>query len=234
VKASHKNPFVPVLACALAGLVPAVAAAADKRCAEVEFEHPRLFVVFNSTDDDAQVILAGASESVGGITALSIDGPRNAVAINAYFDDGRNLGQADFQFDSPEPSLARLKHAYPAGLYRFSATTSSKCMLRSELRLSYKLPSAPVIVFPLEGDSGVPSHGFVAMWQGIADADAIRLAVEVEEVGTTLAVDLPGDATSFNVPGEFLKPGLLYTMDVIAIAKSGNRTVTDVQFTTGH
>jgi hypothetical protein len=71
------------------------------------------------------------------------------------------------------------------------------------------------------------------MWQSIAGADAVRLAIEVEEVGTALTVDLPGNATIFNVPGEFLEPKVLYAMDVIAISKSGNQTVSDVQFTTG-
>ena len=60
-----------------------------------------------------------------------------------------------------------------------------------------------------------------------------RVQVEVEETGEALIVDLDGDATSFEVSGDFLKPGVLYTMDVIGIAENGNRTVSDVQFTTG-
>jgi len=230
---AHKQPALPVIASALIGLFLAAAPASGDPCAEPELEDPQIYVVFNSTDNDAQLIIAGAGGSAGGITALSIDGPRGTVAIDAEFVDGRKLGQADFQFDTPEPSLAKLKRAYPAGLYQFSATTTSNCKLRSAIKLSYKLPSAPVIVFPMEGDTGVTSSGFTAFWQEIADADALRLAVEDENDGTALTVDLPGDATSFNVPGEFLKPGVLYTMDVIAISKTGNRTVTDVQFTTG-
>ncbi len=60
----------------------------------------------------------------------------------------------------------------------------------------------------------------------------MRLAVEEEDSSLALVVDLPGDATSFDVPATFLQPNILYTMDVIEIADSGNQTVSDVQFTT--
>ncbi len=71
------------------------------------------------------------------------------------------------------------------------------------------------------------------MWMQIPDAEAVRFEIEAEADGKALKVDLPGDATSFSVPGDFLQPGVLYTMDVKAIGSEGNRTVSDVQFTTG-
>lgn len=222
-----------VIVCALMGPFPAAAPASGAPCAQPEFEDAAIIAVYHSTDNDAQLIITGSGGAAGGITALSIDGPHGAVDIDAKFIDRRNLGQADFRFDTPEPLLAELKRAYPPGLYRFSATTIANCELHSTTKLSYKLLSAPVIVFPMEGATGVSSSGFTATWQEIAKADAVRLAIEDEGNGAALTVDLPGDATSFDVSGQFLKPGVLYTMDVIAIAATGNRTVADVQFTTG-
>jgi hypothetical protein len=89
-----------------------------------------------------------------------------------------------------------------------------------------------MIAFPTEGSTLVSASGFTVLWEEIPGAEAVQLAVEEEESSLALLVDLPGDATSFDVPANFLKPGILYTMDVIAIADNGNRTLSDVQFTT--
>ena len=72
----------------------------------------------------------------------------------------------------------------------FSATTIAGCTLRRGVRLSYELLAGPVIVLPAEGSAGVPAAGFTAMWQEIEDADAVRVAVEVEADGTSIKVDL--------------------------------------------
>lgn len=215
-------------ACGLLGLFTGPAASAP--CAEPELKDAEIYVVYNATDEDAQIIIAGGSE--GGLKKISIVGPRGEVDFDADFSQRPNIGQADFQFDSTEPSLGKLKRAYPSGAYRFSATTIAGCTLSSRVRLSYALLDAPVIVFPAESSTGVPAAGFTAMWEEIPDAETVHVAVEVEADGTSIEVDLAGDATSFDVPAGFLKRGVLYTMDVIGIAENGNHTVADVQFTT--
>lgn len=70
------------------------------------------------------------------------------------------------------------------------------------------------------------------MWEEIEDAEAIRLEVEDEEEEVALKVDLPGDATSFGLPNDWLQPGTEYVLDIKAIAEDGNQTVTDLRFTT--
>lgn len=218
-------------ACGSLGLYTGTALAAGEPCAHPRLDDAEIYIVSNVTDRDAQVIVAGGFE--GGLSAVSITRPRSEVDFDANFVQQPNIGQADFQFDSTEPSLRRLRNAYPPGRYQFSATTIAGCTLRRRVRLSYELLAGPVIVFPAEGSIGVPAAGFTAMWQEIEDADAVRVAVEVEADGTSIKVDLPGNATSFDVPAGFLRPGVLYTMDVIGIAENGNQTVADVQFTTG-
>jgi len=227
---SFRRPAKSIALSTMLCLVSGMALAGGKPCPEPELEDSVMYAVFNSTDVDAQLILAGGLED--GLTKVEITGPGGMVDIDAEFEDGRNIGQADFQFDTPEPSLAELMRAYPAGQYRFSATTTSHCTLRSSVKLSYRLLPAPVIAFPTEDSYGVSAAGFTALWEEIPDAEAVRLAVEEEESSIALVVDLPGDTTSFDVPATFLKPGILYTMDVIAIADNGNQTVSDVQFTT--
>ena len=41
---------------------------------------------------------------------------------------------------------------------------------------------------------------------------------------------LPGDATSVNVPSQFLTPGS-YKTEVLAIDRAGNQTLSEVPFT---
>ena len=182
-----------ISACGLITVLPGVALVGQKPCAEPLLADAEIYIVSHRTDADAQVIIAGGDEQ--GITELFITGPRGIVDIDA----GRTIGQADFQFDSTEPSLKELKRAYPAGRYKFSATTTDGCTRATALSLSYQLLPAPVILFPGEGSTGVPPAGFTATWQAIAGAEAVRVQVEVEETAAAIAVDLPGDATSFRV-----------------------------------
>ncbi len=127
----------PVMFSAVLCLVSGPTLATGKACTQPELEDSEMYVVFNSTDVDAQLILAGGFE--GGLTKVEITGPKGVVDIQAEFEDGRDIGQADFQFDTTEPSLGQLKRAYPSGQYRFSAMTTSLSELRNALRLSYKL-----------------------------------------------------------------------------------------------
>jgi hypothetical protein len=76
-----------------------------------EFEDLALFVVYSVSDEDAQIIARGGSED--GIRKVVIFGPRGKVRHKAYFKDKGRIGQADFQFDTPEPLLEDLMEAYP-------------------------------------------------------------------------------------------------------------------------
>ncbi|OEU84875.1 MAG: hypothetical protein BA865_12305 [Desulfobacterales bacterium S5133MH4] len=86
-----------------------------------EFEDLALFVVYSDSDEDAQIIARGGSED--GIRKVVIFGPRGKVRHRAYFKDKGRIGQADFQFDTPEPSLEDLMEAYPPGVYRIWGKT---------------------------------------------------------------------------------------------------------------
>jgi len=47
-----------------------------------------------------------------------------------------------------------------------------------------------------------------------------------------LKIDLPGDATSFQVPNGWLQAGTEYVLDIKVISDNGNQTVRDVVFET--
>jgi len=207
-------------------LLPMTSAAKNPN---LEFEDPALIVVYSVTDDDAQIIARGGSEER--IKKVAIFGPHGTVHLKAGFKDGDRLGQADFQFETPEPSLDDLKVAYPEGDYRFRGKTVDGDILESIVPLSYDLLPTPVMTYPKEGETEVPINGLVVEFSS-DDAEAIRLEIEDEEEGVALKVDLPGNATSFVVPNGWLQSGTVYVLDIKAIAEWGNQTVVDVEFTT--
>ncbi len=113
------------------------------------FEDATLFVVYSSTDEDAQIIIAGGSDTP--LRIVKVFGPRGLMPIRWKSKDGARLGHADFQFETPEPSLDKLMAAYPAGMYRFVGLTGENRLLVGGVELSYDLLPAPQITFPSPG-----------------------------------------------------------------------------------
>ncbi len=84
-----------------------------------EFESIAMQVVYSATDVDVQIIISGEVDNP--IRKVKIFGPNHRLFAYAMFNDKRRIGQADFQFDTPEPSLEGLIKAYPEGTYKFIA-----------------------------------------------------------------------------------------------------------------
>jgi hypothetical protein len=195
-----------------------------------EFEDPHLVVVWSVSDEDAQILGGAGSET--GIKRVLIIGPNARVVHLACFKDGNELGQADFQFDTPEPSLEELIRAYPPGEYRFWGRTVEGENLASIVELSYELLNPPDIHYPQDGDTNIPVEDLVVRFNAPEEAQSIRLEIEDEEEEVAIKVDLPGDASEFNVPNAWLQPGVEYVLDIKVIAENGNQTVRDIRFVT--
>lgn len=195
----------------------------------VDFEDADLIAVLNVVDEDVQIFIRAATEV--GIKQLSILGPEHKVRLSSKFRDD-DVGQADVAFDTTEPSLEELMEAYPPGDYRFSGKDVEGTRLFNLVPLSYEFADAADNLFPAEGDTGVSTTGLTVMWTVVEEPAAIRIAVENEETGESVEIDLPGDATEFTVPDGFLEAGTEYVVDVITIAENGKLTVNDALFTT--
>jgi len=197
--------------------------------AKLRFEDPTLTLVYSGPDRDAQLYISTGSTTP--MRQVSVIAPGGRRIITARFTDGSNLGQSDLRLDTPEPSLAGLRRAYPQGLYKWSGVAVNGRAIAGTARLSYGLLNAPVITSPAPGSS-VAAAGAALRWQPVPGASKIH--IEVEQVATKrlLTVDLAGSATSLAVPEGFLAPGLEYTMDVKAVGPNGNLTVSDVTFRT--
>lgn len=195
-----------------------------------EFESVAIKVVYSATDDDAQIIISGGSDNP--IRKIKVFGPGYRLYLFSWFNDRKRIGHADFKFDTPEPSMEKLMKAYPEGNYRFIARTVNNKILFGNVELSHELLNAPNITYPEKEASDIPVNNLVATWEQVYGAEAIRLEIEDEEEEVALKVDLPGDATSFMVPDNWLKPGTEYVLDIKATGENGNQTVTDLHFTT--
>lgn len=195
--------------------------------APLAFEDPAMTVVYSGPDHDAQLYISTGTTTP--MRELRLVAPGNRTIIAARFSDARNLGQSDLRLDTPEPSLAGLRHAYPPGVYRWRGTTINGRPIAGRTLLSYALLKPPVITVPQPAQA-IATTGQVVAWKPIAGARTVH--VEIEQVATkrVLTVDLPSSATSLQVPDGFFTAGLEYTMDVKAVGPHGNLTVSDVTF----
>jgi hypothetical protein len=184
--------------------------------------------VDNRTDGDGQLFWSLTYEKR--MADVSIHAPNGRLVATAEFD---RAGQADAHFDSPEPTVAALKRTYPPGRYQVTGHTTTGRRLSSTVVLTYRhVQVAPVILSPTPHQTDVPTTGFVVHWKAVPGASAIHVQVESDAPPRALEIDLPGTATSFQVPEEFLQAGTEYVVDVLAQHPRGNYTMSDVTFTT--
>ena len=193
-------------------------------------EDPSIAVIYSETDRDAQLLISTGSTRP--MASLSVERPNGTGIIDARFKHDRKLGHADFRVDTPEPSLAKLKRAYPPGTYLWRGQTVDGQRLAGRSKLSYALLEPPVITAPAAGATGLPTSGLTVRWEPVGAAKTIHLELEEPQTERVLTVDLDGGATSFVVPDGFLRSGREYVVDVKAVNSRGNLTVADLSFRT--
>jgi hypothetical protein len=219
--------------------VLAVSGAASGEVAKtVQLKDATLIVEVNATDGDAglQVFLdADPWRSMrivapSGRTILDV-GTRGRL---------QSYGLTELFSESSEPPfdvfpLARFKALFPEGRYTFSGTTIEGKKLTGAATLSHDFPAGPKIVAPADG-SRVARRDVVARWRPVAEAPGVAIvgyrAIVTREEGTlrVLSADFPASARQFRVPPEFLERGPEYKLEVQAVERSGNQTLTEVSF----
>jgi hypothetical protein len=108
--------------------------------------------------------------------------------------------------------------------------------------LSHTIPDAPKLVSPLEGSAPQDPDHTVMRWKPVPPPNGspiLGYEVIVErDTGIrtlptrTLDVTMPPTTTELAVPPGFLRPGNEYDWEVLAIAASGNQTISSSSFTT--
>lgn len=185
----------------------------------------------NATDGDVEVVFEvnGGDGGLAKLTVLAPDG-RSVAGVEA---PPSRMGIRQFVFESPEPKDAEaLKAAYPAGAYRFAATTAAGEELRGEATLSHELPATVYFLLPAAGARGVPAAGLAIAWSPGGTAAAYIVELAQEDLGVSLKATLPGTATRFSVPDGFLRPGTEYDLGIGSVSEEGNVSFVETTFST--
>jgi hypothetical protein len=218
-----------------------VAASSDRGSAAqrkpIRYEAQDLFIETNATAGDAGLQMSLDAEDW---TSLVIRDPRGRPLVDVTAQSRlRGYGLTELFFEAAEPSFDEspfrvFKRRFPEGRYTFRGRTVEGRRLVGSDRLSHVVPSRPNVTSPAEG-AQVDSNGFTVTWEPVtrpAGVDIVRYIVIVDQGNRDLSMDLPGNATSVSVPGEFLAPGTETGLEVLAREKSGNQTITEVELRT--
>jgi hypothetical protein len=229
---------IAVLAAAAAvsvALAGGGATAAQKK--PLRYAEHDLFIETNATDGDAGLQLNLDAEDW---RSLTIRDPSGDPIVGVHAKGPlRPLGLTELFFEASEPSFdevpfSRFKKRFPEGRYTFRGRTVEGRRLAGADRLSHLVPARPNITFPADG-AEVDANGFTVTWEPVtrpAGVDIESYIVTVVQGDRDLDMELPGSATSASIPGEFLEPGRRSELEVLSREKSGNQTITALEFTT--
>ncbi len=231
--------FVTVVAAAAYAALPLVASAQSPSPATVvPLKEASLIVEINATDGDAgiQPFLDGDPWQ-----RAVVHWPDGRVLFEVQAQDElRTYGLTELFSESSEPpfgefSLDRFRELFPEGEYRFEVTAVDGTLMVGTATLSHDFPAGPVITSPVE-DSELPRNDVVVRWEPVTEPAGIEiggyqvLVVQEEPVVRTLSADLPADATRLTIPAGFLQRGVEYKVEVLAVAASGNKTLSERSF----
>ena len=225
----HSLPFIPLTALAAVALLTL---SSTTKPALEEFDIATLRVEYNATDDDAEVVLF--VDVPEGLDRLRVIDPNGKEILNVRAKNAQDLGIRKLNLETPEPSLASVLAAYPAGPYRFLGRTVEGELLASTAWLSHDLPAAAQFSFPQAGQSGIPLAGAAAAWGAVPGATGYFLELENDDLGVDVKSHIAAAQVSFGFPTGWLFPNTQYVLSIGAVGASGNLTVTQLDFTTGN
>jgi len=197
-----------------------------------EFAEARLYVEVNQTDGDTEIVLL-AKGGDDGLRRFSVKSPGNRQVFSVRSNDRSVMGLREFAIESPEPAGDQILAAYPEGTYTFSGATHNGERFRSTATLEHELPFATTILSPIE-DSTVPVGPLSIVWSPVPGILEYRLELvnESADPEQTTLLNLPADATSFEVPTGLIKAGSDYQVSVATIAENGNTVGVEIVFST--
>lgn len=222
----------------------------------VTIAHSLLYIEYHKTAEDMGV--HGLFDDHGW-SELCVYDP-NGVQVLAVKPQSqlKGLTMAGIFFESREPPIDEftyedLKAAFPEGQYEVRGLNFDGTWLTGYATFTHNVPAAPEVVSPAlaeeenAGDVVVPMEGLVIEWKDVtATINGEALTITGYEVIVTKVehddphgfsqpiydVHVGPDRNSLSVPAEFLDPGTVYELEVLALEVSGNQTITSGFFTT--
>lgn len=229
---STRTPLMHVL---LSGAV-ALTLSAPARAAQ--FEEARLYIEYNSTDNDLGFHVFLDAEDWKSVKIVNPDGV-TIVEVNGKGPYGKpNLGLSELFFEGAEPTLDDfplddLLALFPEGKYKFIGVTADGVRLMSTSTFTHAVPAGPSVSSEVNGDT------IIIRWQPVISPPSGFPNEKIDVVGYQIIVEpfqvtLPASSTEVTLPREFaqtLKAGQ-HGFEVLAIDASGNQTITAGSFVT--
>jgi hypothetical protein len=203
----------------------------------------KLIIEHNATNQDTGVHGAFDGLDWAELCVLAPDG-RKILEVGPQ---GRleDLTMSGIFFESREPPndefpIAELMAWFPEGLYSIRGETLDGQRMKGAATFTHAIPAAPGVIYPQDG-AVVASSGLVVMWEPVTTTltGAPLTATGYEIIITKLVPDdphgfsrptfdvhVPPSQTMLTVPSEFLEPGSQYELEVLALERSGNQTIT--------
>ena len=195
------------------------------------FERVKVYLERNLLDKDAEVKFE-ATGGKAGLASLRVVAPDGRTVIDFKAPDSK-IGIRHLSLESPEPANdGRVQADFPAGSYTFTGSSTSGQRLEGRATLSHAFPEPTAFVRPRADASNVPYKGLQIGWQAVKGLGSHVVVIEHEASGRKIRADLPGNATSFNVPDGYLLPGTEYKLEIGTVAKDGNASFIETSFTT--
>ena len=213
---------------------------------EIELDEAEVFIEFNSTDGDFGIQFFWDGEPWD---RMKVEGPdgRRVLKVRA----SRNLraqGLTEGFFESAEPSVEDLPmdeflERFPEGEYEYEGRTLEGEELEGETEFTHTLPAPPENLWPADGDEVCSESPLVVSFDPVdedlegedLEPELYEVIIETEgEILRVMTIVLEGDtkAPSVTVPPEFLSPDTEYKFEVIVQEESGNRTISETEFST--
>jgi hypothetical protein len=203
----------------------------------IRLEDSTMIIELNSTDRDAgiQVFLDGEPWKS---MKIMRPGGKKLLKVKAK---GRlkGFGLTELFSESNEPEfgelpLRKFKQRFPEGTYTFVGRTVEGQKLKGKAKFTHHIPKGPEITSPAEG-STVPPDDVVASWEPVPDRRRVdivgyRAIVEKERPLRVFSADLPANVTSIHIPPEFVQRGKKHKLEVQAIERGGNQTISEIDF----
>jgi hypothetical protein len=141
-------------------------------------------------------------------------------------------------------ALTDLLAAWPAGVYEFDGISAGE-EFEGWARLTHKVPAGPEIIAPLDGTIVPHDQNLVISWKKVTTpilpslgpievagyhvllVDVTKPVLAPGKTKTAFDADLARSETTFLVPKQYLLPGRIYELEVLATEKGGNQTITE-------
>jgi hypothetical protein len=210
----------------------------------------KLIIEYNFTDGDLGV--HGAFDDDGWSELCVFDPSGRPIAVVDPRNQLNDLTMAGIFFESREPpvsefSMADLAAAFPEGRYKVRGKSYDGTILTGAALFTHDVPAPPTITAPTIADSpeGVAQNpvsrdSLEVAWDPVTetvDGRAVTITgyevIITKEVRDdphgfsrpTYDVHVPASLSRLSVPAEFLEPNTVYELEVLALERSGNQTI---------